>query len=155
MSRPQRLTSRQEAQEILRKGEYGVLCTVSGEGQPYGVPINYCCDEANGNIYLHCAVTGQKLDNLAHNSKVSFTVVTRSEVVQEKFTTRYESAIVTGTAQLVEDEQEKVNALNLLCDRLAPGVMKGREEMIRSCLHEVAIIRIAAQTLTGKRNGAI
>ena len=46
--------------EILEKGEYGVI-SVSGEnGYPYGVPVNYVY--LNGNIYIHCAKTGHKLD---------------------------------------------------------------------------------------------
>ena len=152
MSRKQRLTSLDEAKEILKAGEYGVLCTASAEGQPYGIPINYSYEDAEGYIYLHCAVTGKKLDYLAQNSRVSFVVTTRSEIVAEKFTTRYESAVVTGTAALVEDEQEKMRILGLLCDRLAPGAIKGREEMIKNYHSKTKIIKITIEALSGKRN---
>ncbi|SDN97761.1 pyridoxamine 5'-phosphate oxidase family protein [Acetanaerobacterium elongatum] len=152
MPRKQRLTSAEEAKEILRAGEFGVLCTASAGGQPYGVPINYCYSEAEGCIYLHCAVTGKKLDNLAQNNKVSFVVTTRSEILADRFTTLYESAVVTGTAIVIEEETEKLRVLGLLCDRLSPGVTKGREEMIHGYVNETRIIRITIEELSGKRH---
>lgn len=152
MSRKQRLTSAEEAKAILRVGEFGVLCTASADGQPYGVPINYCYAEAEDCIYLHCAVTGKKLDNLAQNNKVAFVVTTRSEILAERFTTRYESAVVTGTAVVVEEEAEKLRVLGLLCDHLAPGVTKGREEMIHGYAHEAKIIKITIEEISGKRH---
>ena len=59
--------------KILQEGEYGVLSTVSADGQPYGVPLNYALQ--NNNLYFHCALDGHKLDNLLANEKVSFCVV--------------------------------------------------------------------------------
>lgn len=152
MSRKQRLTSVEEAKEILKAGEFGVLCTVSAEGQPYGVPINYCYIETEDCIYLHCAVTGKKLDNLAQNNKISFVVTTRSEILADRFTTRYESVVVIGTAFAVEEEGEKLRVLGLLCDRLSPGVTKGREEMIHGYVNETKIIKITIDELSGKRH---
>jgi nitroimidazol reductase NimA-like FMN-containing flavoprotein (pyridoxamine 5'-phosphate oxidase superfamily) len=60
-----------EARGILNKGEYGVLSTVSAEGQPYGTPLNYCL--IDDSIYFHCATEGHKLKNLAAG-------ITRSQV---------------------------------------------------------------------------
>ena len=58
----------QNSEEILRKGEYGVLSTCGADGQPYGVPLNYVYED--GKIYFHCAAEGRKLDNIAVNSRV-------------------------------------------------------------------------------------
>ena len=33
--------------KILQEGEYGVLSTVSADGQPYGVPLNYALQNNN------------------------------------------------------------------------------------------------------------
>lgn len=61
-------TSYVQAREILSRAPYGVLSTTCGDGLPYGVPL---CFVLSGNsIYFHCAVEGQKLDNLAHDSRV-------------------------------------------------------------------------------------
>ena len=53
--------------KILQEGEYGVLSTVSADGQPYGVPLNYALQ--NNNLYFHCALDGHKLDNLLANHR--------------------------------------------------------------------------------------
>ena len=51
--------------EILRIGEYGVLATVTAEGQPYSVPMSYAYDEDSGAIYMHCTADGgQKIDDI-------------------------------------------------------------------------------------------
>ena len=63
---------------LLQNGEYGVLSTVDGNEQPYGVPLNYVL--MNNCIYFHCALEGHKLDNLALNHKVSFCVVGRGPI---------------------------------------------------------------------------
>jgi uncharacterized protein len=70
MRRADRAIPESEAQEILQAGEYGVLSTVSADGQPYGVPVSY--SYAGDVIYFHCAVEGRKLENLSGNNKVSF-----------------------------------------------------------------------------------
>ncbi|MFA9380509.1 MAG: pyridoxamine 5'-phosphate oxidase family protein [Acetanaerobacterium sp.] len=153
MPQPQRMTSRGDALAILSQGEYGVLCTASDDGQPYGVPLNYCYDEKDNCVYFHCAQTGEKLKMLARNSKVSFVVVTRAEVVPEKVDTRYESVIVTGRAVLIEDEAELLHALVLLCERLAPDMAKKIAGM--NCMPNVAIIRLTVDEITGKRNNEV
>src|SRR4030042_3630275 len=80
--------SESKAREILLKGEYGILSTTSQDGQPYGVPLSYCCSEDV--IYFHSAPEGHKLDNLGTNNKVSFCVVGKTEVLPAKLGTKYE-----------------------------------------------------------------
>ena len=106
MRRADRAISDSEAKSILEKGEFGILSTVSSEGQPYGVPMSHCY---TGNvIYFHCALEGHKLDNLSNNSRVSFCVVGKTEVLPESFATRYESASVFGKEfELTGDEKHK------------------------------------------------
>src|SRR5512146_2802730 len=100
MQRPIRRSDRaltnEQAAEILQKGEYGVLSTVSPDGQPYGVPVSFAY--ADNALYFHCAVEGHKRDNLASNPRVSFCVIGGTEALPDKFATRYESAIVFGKA---------------------------------------------------------
>lgn len=52
--RQDRLLDQPEATELLRRGEYGILCMQRPEGGGYGVPLNYVWDEADA-IYIHCA----------------------------------------------------------------------------------------------------
>ena len=50
--RQDRLLDQPEATELLRRGEYGILCMQRPEGGGYGVPLNYVWDEADA-IYIH------------------------------------------------------------------------------------------------------
>lgn len=107
--RSDRAQSESTAVEILKKGSYGVLSTVGADGYPYGVPVNYVYDD--GKIYFHCAKNeGHKQENMRFSGKVSFTVVTKSDVISEKFTTGYESAVAFGIASKLLQTKKK------LCD---------------------------------------
>jgi nitroimidazol reductase NimA-like FMN-containing flavoprotein (pyridoxamine 5'-phosphate oxidase superfamily) len=125
--RSDRAISESEGLAILEKGEYGILSTVSGDGQPYGIPVSYACKE--GAIYFHCAPVGRKLDNLAANNRVSFCVVGRTVLLPEQFGTKYESAIVFGNARELFDD-EKSQGLLALIEKYSPEYMeKGRQHI--------------------------
>lgn len=80
--RKDRAVDENAALEILKSGSFGVLSTIGADGYPYGVPVNYAYDD--GKIYFHCAKNvGHKQDNLRFSGKVSFTVVTKSDVISE------------------------------------------------------------------------
>ena len=72
MRRKDRMLTKEELLDIMATAEYGVLSTVGEDGWPYGVPVNFVYN--GGKIYFHAALTGQKLDNILFNNKVSFCV---------------------------------------------------------------------------------
>ena len=45
--RQDRLLDQPEATELLRRGEYGILCMQRPEGGGCGVPLDYVWDEAD------------------------------------------------------------------------------------------------------------
>jgi nitroimidazol reductase NimA-like FMN-containing flavoprotein (pyridoxamine 5'-phosphate oxidase superfamily) len=152
MPAPDRTISEKEAIEILRAGRYGVLSTASADGQPYGVPVNYCYAEKENSIFFHCARVGKKIENLTSNNRVSFVVVGYEDIIPERFITHYESVVVSGKASFVTDEAQKRIRLIQLCQKFAPEVLKRREEVIDKYLPAVAICEISFESLTGKRN---
>ena len=108
MRRKDRQLTEEEAMDVVRKGEYGVLATVGDDGKPYSVPLSYVLDEEKGALYFHgTAAGGQKMDNILANPSVCFTVVMDTEVLPAQFSTKYYSANVFGTAKVVEEEEEK------------------------------------------------
>jgi nitroimidazol reductase NimA-like FMN-containing flavoprotein (pyridoxamine 5'-phosphate oxidase superfamily) len=147
-----RRITRDEAIEILKKGAYGVLSTASPDGTPYGVPMNYVYIEAENAIFFHCFIKGRKLENIRMNSRVSFAVVGRQEVLPDRFITHYESAVVSGTARIIEGDEEKRRWLRALCAGLAPEAVSRREEVIEKYLPAVSIIRMDIEEIRGKRN---
>ena len=56
MRRQDRKLTREEAETILRDGQYGILSTTGEDGYPYGVPVSYAYE--NGKIYFHGTCDG-------------------------------------------------------------------------------------------------
>ena len=142
-----RAISEAGARELLGRGEYGILSTCGPDGQPYGVPLNYCLFA--GTLYFHCAVAGHKLENLGDDSRVSFCVVGKTEVLPEQFATRYESVIVTGrAAEIFADEKQ--HALELLVAKYSPGFQAQGRKYIAAQSAQARVFRIDIEALTGK-----
>jgi len=151
MPRPIRRDDRaltvEQAAEILQKGEYGILSTVSPNGQPYGVPVSFAY--AGNTLYFHCAVEGHKLDNLASNLLVSFCVVGGTEVLPDKFATRYESTIVFGKASELLGDEKHAGLMELL-KKYSPDFMEKGEKYVNSDIEKTRVFKIEIEVLSGK-----
>lgn len=147
--RTDRALTEEDAVEILRKGSFGILSTIGADGYPYGVPVNYVYDD--GRIYFHCAKNaGHKQENLRFSGRVSFTVVTKSEVIPEKFTTAYESAVAFGTASKIVFDKEK--ALRLLVKKYSPQYIDEGESCIKDHFERTDVFMLEIERLTAKAN---
>ncbi len=145
--RVDRAISESETIEILQKGEFGILSTVSIDGQPHGVPINY--SYTGDVIYFHCALEGQTVENLEGNNKVSFCVVGKTEVMPEKFGTKYESAIVLGEAFEVTND-EKHNGILELLKKYSSGFIEEGLRYMESTGGKIRVYKIVVESITGK-----
>ena len=151
MRRKDRQLTEEEAMDVVRKGEYGVLATVGDDGRPYSVPLSYVLDEEKGALYFHgTAAGGQKMDNILANPSVCFTVVMNTEVLPAQFSTKYYSANVFGTAKVVEEEEEKKKALLLLVRKYAPDYEEQGRAYIKRAIRAVAVVRLDVEQVTGK-----
>ena len=147
MRRTDRQITEAEARAILCAGAYGVLSTVSARGKPYGVPVNYCVLDQD--VYFHCAVAGTKLDNIAHAPEVSFCVVGATEVLPEKFGTKYESCVVDGRAEEVFGDQ-KQRALEGLVAKYSRGFEAQGLHYIDGQRDKTRVFQIAVRSISGK-----
>ena len=149
MIRSERALSQEEAYDLLKSCDFGILATVSQDGQPYGVPVNYALVEDR--IIVHCAPDhGHKLDNLRAHPKVSFTVVGQHEIMQEKISTKYESAIVFGTARIVEDAQERCALLEYIVNQLSPDFPEVGMRCIENKGARTGVVEISIEGISGK-----
>ena len=145
--RADRALTNEQAIEILHHGEYGILSTVSQDGQPYGVPVSFrYTDNA---ILFHCAVEGHKLDNLASNPRVSFCVVGKTEILPDKFATRYESAIIFGKVRELAGDEKKLGLIELL-KKYSPDFIEKGERYIESDIEKTRVFKIEIESLSGK-----
>ena len=137
-----------EAIKLLTECEYGVLSTVDNEGQPYGVPLNYVYKD--NCIYFHCALTGHKIDNIDHNSKVSFCAVGDTKVLPSEFATEYVSAVAFGVASEVQGT-ERYNALVWLLEKYSSEFIEEGKKYIENFDKSTKVIKIEIQHISGKR----
>jgi len=140
-----------EALAILGAGEYGVLSTVSAQGRPYGVPVNFCV--LDGHIYFHGAVEGAKLDNIEHSPEVSFCVVGATEVLPGEFGAKYESCVIEGRASEAFDD-EKQRALEGLVAKYSQGFEAQGRRYINGLRDQTRVFRISVVSVTGKARRA-
>ena len=105
----------------------------------------------DGQIYLHCAKTGYKLDAIARDDRVCFTVTLREELVHEpRHLPVRERGRALGRAALVTDQATHQAALAHLVDalgRVSPGPAR---QYIARRGQNTAVLVIRPVHLTGK-----
>lgn len=148
MRRKDRKLDEQVAVSLLEHCEYAVLSTIGEDGNPYGIPISPVLEGKN--LYFHCALEGTKLQNIRNHPAVCITCVGETRLVPEKFTTEYQSAIAFGTASMVEDEEEKVRILYLLCQKYAASNLDAFDREVKRSLHRIGICKIAITEWSAK-----
>ena len=92
--RKDRTLDPQEAEKIFDAVEYGYLTLVSDDEYPYSIPVNFA--KVGKSAYIHCAPEGRKLDMISRNPHACLSAVSRADVVPEKFTLSYASAMAFG-----------------------------------------------------------
>jgi nitroimidazol reductase NimA-like FMN-containing flavoprotein (pyridoxamine 5'-phosphate oxidase superfamily) len=150
MRNSKRQVTREESLEILKAGEYGVFSTLGSDGYPYGVPVSYVL--LNDSIYFHCAMEGNKLDNIRHEAKVSFNVVGSTELVPERFTTKYESVIVYGRAEEISSKEEKIKVLLAIIEKYSQDFLEEGKAYIDRAVDKTHIVKINIEHISGKAN---
>lgn len=152
--RADRALPREDAERILREAEYGTLamCDVGNAGsapEPYGVPVSFVF--WRGAIWIHSADDGRKFRILSAAPRVHFSCAQNVQAVFTRFfTTRYESAMLAGTVEIVSDAAVKRAALRELCRKYLPEKMEVADEHISNSIARTAIFRIVPEFITAK-----
>ena len=123
------------------------------EVYPYVVPMHYGFDYEDGTLtfFLHGAKEGHKLDLIRNNASVCVELECDTELVSGgdipcKYGSTFASVIARGTAEIVEDEQEKIRGLKLLMKN-----QTGRDfAMNASMAAAVAVIKVTSTDFTAK-----
>ena len=137
---------------LLDTCHVGRLGTVSSDGWPMIKPLNFARD--GWSLYFHCAVEGEKLDDIRRDNRVCFEV--DLPVAYVKGTPEnpcsagylYRCVIIRGRAFKVEDRGEKIRALDCLMQKFQPGItLAGYND---DKLDITGIVRIDIDDLSGK-----
>ncbi|HEV2765959.1 MAG TPA: pyridoxamine 5'-phosphate oxidase family protein [Pyrinomonadaceae bacterium] len=103
----------------------GFICHVgfAVEGQPFVIPTGYA--RRGDVLYLHGARASRMLRELARGAEVCVTVTLVDGLVLARsafhHSINYRSVVVFGRAELVEDLEEKSEALRALTEHIVPG----------------------------------
>jgi len=147
LRRKDRAITEEEAIALLNRAEYGVLSTISENGEPYGVPLNFCVIDHC--LYFHSAIEGRKIDNIKQNKSVSFCVVGNTEILPDQFGTSYESVIVSGEVEEIFDMNKQIGLEGLVRKYSQEFFDKGMK-YIEGLREKTRVFKITINHLTGK-----
>lgn len=148
MRRKDKMKGQDEAVQILNECTNGVLSVMGDGGYPYGVPVSYVYKD--GKIYFHCASVGHKLDAIKADPKVSFTVVGADNIAPKQFTTAYKSVICFGKASIVDINEDKMAALNIIREKYSGDFPKEGAAYIEKFWDKTTVVVIEIEHMTGK-----
>jgi len=135
-------TERTQVKRLPKRGRYddetvyqildhGFVCHVgfAVDGQPYVIPTNY--GRSGDTLYLHGSAASRMLKTLSGRVPLCVTVTHVDGLVLARsafhHSVNYRSAVILGTARLVDAPAEKLEALRVFTEH----VMKGRWEDVR------------------------
>ena len=122
------------------------------DNEPYVVPMNYGYTMENGKLvlYLHSAMRGKKLDMMRANPKVFFEMdcdwIPFEGEKPCQYGLGYSSVMGRGTAQIVEDVEEKIKAMSALMKTQTGKDFSFNDRLVSI----VAVIRIDVAEYTAK-----
>ncbi len=149
LRRKKQLLSREETEAVLTRGSAGVLALSGDEDYPYAVPISYVY--SGGSLYFHCARSGHKLDAIERSEKASFCVIDQDQIVPEEYTTYFRSVIAFGRIRILEDEEERREAIEKLALKYAPdSTPEERQQEIQREWERLCILGLEIEHVTGK-----
>jgi uncharacterized protein len=166
------IQSKKKIIEFLNNQPVGRIASIDINGYPQIIPMNFVYLQQNypdnnladtiersDAVYMHSHPLGEKLDNIKRNSKVGFEVDQHICFLPSYYfhptdasqaDTLYISVVIKGTAFIVEDNEEKAQALNGLMKKYQK---EGKYEILDSFMpsvHEVAVIKIVPKEMRGK-----
>ena len=143
--------------KFLNEEDTGRISSIDEHGFPQIIPMNFVF--INDSVYMHSHIRGEKIENIKRNSKVGFEVDRNLEFLPSYFSdpedasladTLYISVVIKGEALLVENNEEKVLALNGLMKKYQPEGRYKPMDKDMDVLDATAVIKIIPKEMNGK-----
>ena len=154
---------------FLNEERVGRVASIDEQGYPQIIPMNFVyvknlidtqSDNKNiGAVYMHSHPIGEKIENIKRNSKVGFEVDSYVCFLPSYYfhptdasqaDTLYISVVIKGNAAIVQDPDEKANALNALMKKYQK---EGGYESLSSnmgSVREVTVLKVVPDQIHGK-----
>ena len=145
--------------DFLQHAPVGVLST-EYDGQPFLNSNTFVYDESRNVLYLHTAHVGRTSANVQNNRRICFSVFEMGRLLPAEtasnFSVEYAGVVIFGTATIVNDTQEAIDALHLLVHKYAPHLQRGKDysPVIPADLARTGVYRIDIEEWSGKKKVA-
>jgi nitroimidazol reductase NimA-like FMN-containing flavoprotein (pyridoxamine 5'-phosphate oxidase superfamily) len=142
---------REAAYRIL---DEGFLCHVGFvvDGQPFVIPTSY--GRKNDSLYIHGSAASRMLRQMKEGVPVCVTVTLLDGLVLARsifnHSMNYRSVVVLGTATLVHDPEEKIEALRLLSEHIIPGRWADSRQPNERELKATSVLRVPIKEFSAK-----
>ena len=150
--REREITDREAILGILDRSKVVHIGLTDGD-EPYVVPMNYgytMDEDGTLKLYLHGATQGRKLDMMRKNPKVFLEMECDLQPfagdVACRYGLAYQSLMGRGLAVILEEPQEKMDALSILMKTQTGGDFTFNERLVKV----VSVIRIDVLEYTAK-----
>ncbi len=126
--------------------------------QPFITPSTFCYDQAQHQIIFHPNLVGRVRANIERHPEVCFEASELGRLLPSnvalEFSLQYESVIVFGKIQIIEDFAEKRQALYGLIKKYFPTMTAGQEyrPITAEELKYTSVYAITIESWSGKRN---
>lgn len=144
------ITDRAEIDEIIRSERLMRIALVEGD-MPFLVPVFYGFD--NTSLYFHSAKAGSKFEIIQRNNNICFEISIDHGIIEDEiacdFEAKHRTVIGVGKAIAVEDEAEKIKALDLIVAKFSDK----KFEYPKGNLSLTAVFRIEIASVKGKKHG--
>ena len=132
----------------------GFLCHVGfvADGQPFVIPTSYGRKDAS--LYIHGSAASRMLRQMKEGFPVCVTVTLLEGLVLARsifnHSMNYRSVVVLGTATLVDDPSEKLEALHLLSEHIIPGRWADSRQPNERELKATSVLRLPIEEFSAK-----
>ena len=137
-----------EIEGIIGRAGVCHLGLVDGD-EPYVVPVSFGYERCA--LYFHGNLTGRKIELIKKNNRVCFEMETDVAVKEAEqacdWGIKYLSVIGVGRAYILENDEQKSHALNLITERYTGRVLS----FPKSELDKTLVIKIDIESITGKQ----
>jgi hypothetical protein len=147
------IDNKAEIEAIILACKHCVVSTVSPEGMPYSVPMNFAYHK--GQIILHSAPNGTHLQNIEQNNNVCVVFCTDGTLVYQhkevacSYRMRAESVICFGKVRFVEVVADKM----LLMNKLMAHYTQNEFKYSKPAIENVKVWVMDIEKMTGKAFG--
>lgn len=143
-----------DREAVYRILDEGFLCHVGfvADGQPFVIPTSY--GRKDNSLYIHGSAASRMLRNLKDGVPVCITVTLLDGLVLARsifnHSMNYRSVVVLGKATLVEDPDEKIEALHALSEHILPGRWADSRQPNERELKATSILRVPIEEFSAK-----